>query len=452
MSFKKIRQTVSIGYLGLLMSLWLVSCAVVDSFESVFYSNQGTPLTPFDVSQGRYFPEFIEKFFPNAKSFYIDFPNFQAAQVGLQLVEVKRLTEGEHSYNEANLSWSADGVYLGYEIVKHDTREILVKDLVGNYSRQLSLMPRKDESALIGLLNSHLVSFNAGLRWSQDSTQFAFMSNGGEGEFNIYVGAVGRDEEVIAKSPTKDGFATWNPKFQELAFVSSRSGQGDIYSVNLKRNELRRLSKNRQVDLFPEWFPDGNGLIYSSGDSLNHNLVVLRRDQNTKDWDTPHQLTNWSQDDLKPSISPNGQLVSFYSSSPVPGVSGKIEWNLHVIRYAPGKSYLAEDLRKTVVAKNVVVDINTGPAWTPDGSKIIYIAQDPDRFNPIYCYDLATGVRYLLKTGTKMNRDVMISKLGIISFRAQDGVWDRVFLALTNQGSQIQNQIKQIDTVSYLDL
>ena len=39
---------------------------------------------------------------------------------------------------------------------------------------------------------------------------------------------------------------------------------------------------------------------------------------------------------------------------------------------------------------------------------------------------------------TKMNRDVVISKYGVLSFRAQDGVWDRVFVALTNQGIQLQ--------------
>jgi hypothetical protein len=37
-----------------------------------------------------------------------------------------------------------------------------------------------------------------------------------------------------------------------------------------------------------------------------------------------------------------------------------------------------------------------------------------------------------------MNRDLTISRLGVLSFRAQVGVWDRVFIALTNQGIQIQ--------------
>ena len=50
-----------------------------------------------------------------------------------------------------------------------------------------------------------------------------------------------------------------------------------------------------------------------------------------------------------------------------------------------------------------------------------------------------SGQRYFFKTGTKMNRDILMSKLGILSFRAQSGVWDRVYLALTNQGLQLQD-------------
>ena len=51
-----------------------------------------------------------------------------------------------------------------------------------------------------------------------------------------------------------------------------------------------------------------------------------------------------------------------------------------------------------------------------------------------------------------MNRDVVISKYGVLSFRAQDGVWDRVFVALTNQGIQLQEPIitKQASNVIYL--
>jgi len=90
--------------------------------------------------------------------------------------------------------------------------------------------------------------------------------------------------------------------------------------------------------------------------------------------------------------------------------------------------------------KNVIVDLNTGPAWSPDGQKLLFVKKDPQRFNPIHMYDLAKGQESMIKTGTKMNRDILMSPLGVLSFRAQVGAWDKVFIALTNQGRQLQPQ------------
>jgi len=49
-----------------------------------------------------------------------------------------------------------------------------------------------------------------------------------------------------------------------------------------------------------------------------------------------------------------------------------------------------------------------------------------------------------------MNRDILMSTLGVLSFRAQVGVWDRVFVALTNQGLQLQGQTHLPSKIHYL--
>jgi len=81
-------------------------------------------------------------------------------------------------------------------------------------------------------------------------------------------------------------------------------------------------------------------------------------------------MTSWAQDDLRPIPSPNGRYVAFYADSPLPGHDEQKIWNLHVIAYVKGKTYTAEELAKTIVASDVVVDLNTGPAWSPDSTKI----------------------------------------------------------------------------------
>lgn len=441
---------------GLVVVSLLSGC--VDSVTKLFSSDieAKIPLENFVSKDGRYFPGFVLKFFPNAKLFCEARKKIGDAREGMQLIEVKPLSSEALSYNEANLSWSADGVFLGFEVVTESHRKILVKDLVGNYSKELLMLPKGRTDFLDGMVSRSIISYNAGLRWSRDSTRFAFMSNGGVGIYNIYVGAVGVKEEKVTQSSSKDGYANWSPVSSEIAFVSSRSGSGDIYLVNLSSRVTQRLSASPDVDIFPEWFPNAERIVYSSGDALNHDLFTVDRESSETDrWNSPKQLTSWPCDDLRPIVSPDGKNIAFYADDCLSRHAGSNQspdqivedsfsqasekiWNLHVVPYIKGKVYKAEELKKMIIARDVVIDLNTGPAWTPDGRGIFYIKRDPKNFNPIYGYDIYAGQRYFFKTGTKMNRDILMSRLGILSFRAQVGVWDRVFLALTNQGLQLQ--------------
>lgn len=440
------------------LSSFLFLCAALTGCHRELFSrtadepDAGVPLTEFNAKDGQYFPPFIAKFFPNADRFAKDYPTLAQARSDVTMIEIKQLNASDVKFNEANLSWSADGVYLGYEVLLDGFRKIMLKDLAGNFSRELQVIPKGTNNFLDGMVVKSAQSYNAGLRWSRDSTRFAFMSNGGIGEYNIYVGAVGTKEKPVANSPTKDGYATWSPSTNEIAFVSGRSGNGDIYLVDLGSKDVARLSDRPAVDIFPEWFPSGNRLVYSSGDALNHDLHVVDRPKRRDAWSKPLPLTEWDRDDLRPTVSPDGRYVAFYADDGTGLTEDSRHWNILVVPYVQGKTYKASELKEMVVAKDVVIDLNTGPAWSPDSRKIFYVKRDPSVANPIYAYDLFTGRSYVFKTKTRMNRDILMSKVGILSFRAQVGVWDRVFVALTNQGLQLQNEDRLKTKVHYLKM
>ncbi len=414
-------------------------------------AGSGVPLTEFAARDGQYFPPFITKFFPGASRFAKEYPTLTQARSDVSMIEIKQLNAENAKFNEANLSWSADGVYLGYEVLLDGFRKIMLKDLAGDFSRELQVIPKGPNNFLDGMVVKSAQSYNAGLRWSRDSTRFAFMSNGGVGEYSIYVGAVGAKEKSIANSPTKDGYATWSPATNEIAFVSGRSGNGDIFVVDLKSKEVTQLSTSKQIDIFPEWFPGGNRVVYSSGDALNHDLHVVERAKRIDPWTKPVALTDWQRDDLRPTVSPDGRYVAFYADDGGSADENR-KWNILVVPFVSGKTYQAGELEGMVVAKDVVIDLNTGPAWSPDSRKIFYVKRDPSVANPIYAFDLFTGRSYVFKTKTKMNRDILMSKIGILSFRAQVGVWDRVFVALTNQGLQLQNEDRLKTKIHYLKM
>jgi Tol biopolymer transport system component len=275
------------------------------------------------------------------------------------------------------------------------------------------------------------------------------MSNGGIGQYNIYVGAVGATERAIGASGAKDGLAAWSPAANEIAFVSSRTGHGDLYLAELGSQRLTQLTSAPAVDLFPEWFPDGERLVYATGDALDHDLAVLERRDGR--WSKPAPLTAWARDDLRPTVSPDGKLVAFYADAGGEDPASR-RWNIHVVPYVPGKTYREAELARMVVAEDVVIDLNTGPSWSPDSSKLFYVKRDQVAANPIYAYDLYTGRQYTFETGTRMNRDILVSRLGVLSFRAQVGVWDRVFVGLTNQGAQLQTGARLHSSIHYVRL
>lgn len=432
-----------------MISTWVLSLSLCVGC-SHFRAHDGRPLQDFKSKNGSYFPVFVKKFFPSATIFEKEYSVIPIAKHNLKLIEVLPLTKNKNYQNEANLSWSADGVYLSYEIEEKNTRKIMVKNLIGDFSKTLALIPKDSGSFMRSLLRGNTKSFNSGLSWSQGSTKYAFMSNGGRGEYNIYVGAIGSKEYPIAESPTKDGFATWSPSSNELSFVSARSGKGDIYMINLENKKLKNLTNSEGIDVFPEWSPDGNHIIYSSAATHKHDLMIISRKSKDSPWQKARRLTKWPYDDLRPKISPDGRYISFYSNSGRKG--SQRYWNIHVIPFST-KPHLFKgfELKKTIVARNVILDLNTGPSWTPDSRKILYVKNDPQLYNPICAYEMFNGRRFRLATNTKMNRDILISKLGIMSFRAQVGAWEKVFVALTNQGIQLQGKRKTKGMIHYLD-
>ena len=402
-------------------------------------------LVDFRAADGLYFPGFIRRFFPGTAVFEKQYPRIGSAREGVQMVEVRKLTAKDDSLNEANLSWSSDGVYLGFEIIGTESRRILLKDLMGDFARELMVLPAGGSGSFVeGIGQGGMMSYNAGLRWSRDSNRFAFVSNGGIGEFNIYVGSVAGGERTVASSRAKNGYASWNPSGNEIAFVSSRRGTAKIYVVSVDDSEVIQVSHSPEPDLFPEWFPDGKRVVYSTGDSRNHDVAAVQKNDDGK-WSRPVAITRSEGDELRPSVSPDGRFIAFYGESREKDDGDSLvetsRWNIHVVP-VEGRNFPLSDaeLARHLVARDVVVDLNTGPAWTPDGRKVIYVKRDPSLFNPIHAYDLFEGRTYHFKTNTRMNRDIMMSRLGVLSFRAQVGSWDKVYVALTNQGLQLQGR------------
>src|SRR5262245_32830898 len=71
-----------------------------------------------------------------------------------------------------------------------------------------------------------------------DGSEIAFVSGG-----DIWtVPAAGGDARLLVSSPANDTRPLFSPDKRQLAFVSTRTGGGDIYVLTLASGDLRRVT------------------------------------------------------------------------------------------------------------------------------------------------------------------------------------------------------------------
>jgi tricorn protease len=73
---------------------------------------------------------------------------------------------------------------------------------------------------------------------SPDAKEIAFVSGG-----DIWtVSASGGDAHLLVSDPATESRPLYSPDGKYLAFISTRTGNGDIYLLNLQSDELKRIT------------------------------------------------------------------------------------------------------------------------------------------------------------------------------------------------------------------
>jgi Tol biopolymer transport system component len=338
---------------------------------------------------------------------------------------VRPLVKIESGRNDSNPVWSPHGTFIAFERSIGDKKEIHITLRDGTLIQTVYFMlseGRKEMNFFFPGVSEE-TSYNAGITWSPDEYRFVYMSNGGEGNYDIYAqDLVGGASVRLTNHNEKDGQAHWSPVGDLLVFVSGRTGSGDIYLLDLRTRMLKRLTQGGKSYLFPQWSPDGKRLVMMYGSNENHDILLIS--DVTKPMESLRMLTTWPHDDLRPIWSPDGGKIAFYSNY---NLAGDLKiWSIVVIAADGSDPTDGEGLAAKVVATDVIADVEVGPAWMPDSSRILFVKNHRQEYNPIYIADLKKKTIMPLKTDTKMNHDLTCSVDGMIAFRAQVDQWDQI--------------------------
>jgi Tol biopolymer transport system component len=338
------------------------------------------------------------------------------------------LPDAEVGHNDSNPVWAPSGTLLAFERSVESKREILVARVDGGIVKRVRFEAAEDDAGL-GLLMPELTgtaSYNSGLTWAPSGQQFVFMGNGGEGNYDLYLDTIsGKGAQRLTRDPQKDGQPDWSPVEDAVVFVSGRTGAAMLYILDLPTRRTTRLTDGDQGYLYPRWSPNGRRIAAIYGSNENHDIVVV--DEVRAPLPVRRRLTTWEYDDLSPTWSPDGRKLAFYSN--YNGNHDSKVWCIVVIDADGTAPTGGPALAARVVAENVIPDVATGPAWSPDGKRIVYVRNDKQDYSPIYVVDVASRVNRKLVTGTNINHDVSCSRQGLLAFRAQVDQWDRIYLA-----------------------
>lgn len=69
---------------------------------------------------------------------------------------------------------------------------------------------------------------------------------------------------MVTEPGSKDWQGVWSPGGRAIAFTSDRSGNDDIYTMDLTTGEITQITEDAAKDSDPSWSPDGSQIAFTS--------------------------------------------------------------------------------------------------------------------------------------------------------------------------------------------
>jgi TolB protein len=173
----------------------------------------------------------------------------------------------------------------------------------------------------------------------------------------------------------------WSPDGARIAFISSRTGGGDLYLINADGSGRRRLTYTAAREFTrPAWSPDGRGIAFVRTEGNTDSLYTTRSDGGGQ-----RRLYRGCQV-YRPAWSPDGTRIAFDGGC-------RQYASIYVVDVGTGRGRRLTSSTFDQAANNGAFD--EYPTWSPDGRLIAF-----DRFRESHGDVLYFGIVVMLSDGS----------------------------------------------------
>src|SRR5262245_20128277 len=198
---------------------------------------------------------------------------------------------------------------------------------------------------------------------SPGGSEIAFVSGG-----DIWTAPVGGGEaRLLVSHPANEARPLYSPDGKRLAFVSTRTGNGDIYLLTFETGELKRLTFDDAGEQLDAWSRDGRFIYFSSTSRDISGMNDLFRIK--ADGGTPMQISaDRYANEYWAAPAPDGNIVAFTAR----GVSSSQWWRNGHSHLDECEIWLLRDSGYERLTDGGVKEM--WPMWSADGKQVYFVS------------------------------------------------------------------------------
>jgi TolB protein len=219
--------------------------------------------------------------------------------------------------------------------------------------------PKEQQSMMIRRFADEIIHQLTGIP-GISNTKISFVSDA-SGFKEIYLADVLGDEmRQVTKHRNLAVSPRFSPDGRQLAYTTYHHGNADLYITELSQDRTTQLiSKRPGLNMAPSWSPDGKVLAVTLSHDQNPDLYLI----NTKG-EIIERLTKNAGINVSPSWSPDGKRLAFVSD-----------------RSGQPQVYIMDVKSKTIQRLTYQGNYNTSPSWSPQGDYIAYAGSQEGNYH-----------------------------------------------------------------------